>query len=117
MESPSCPAVHEIRDIGKLYDQLHLSSNHQVSGRCLCASSPVGPATTPQTRLKGIVHTPGNSPLVARKQVKIDGASKYDPDDDGEFEFDLAGDLKVGQPATMRERPNLSRYRRWEEVT
>jgi len=28
--------------------------------------------------------------MVAREQVRIDGAGKYDTDDYGEFEFDLA---------------------------
>src|SRR5215469_18248899 len=53
----------------------------------------------PQTRLKGRAQTPGNDPLVSREQVAIDGAGKYDTDDDGEFEFDLVQGLKVGQPA------------------
>jgi tetratricopeptide (TPR) repeat protein len=54
---------------------------------------------TPQTRLKGRVQTPEDHPLVAREQVAIDGAGQYDTKDHGEFEFDLAQGLKVGQPA------------------
>src|SRR5215469_5540295 len=53
----------------------------------------------PQTRLKGRVHTPGNDPLVAGEEVQIEGAGRYTTDDYGEFEFDLAGDLKVGGEA------------------
>lgn len=56
-------------------------------------------ATTAQSRLKGRVHTPGDDPIVAREQVEIEGAGRYTTNDHGEFEFDLAGDLKVGGEA------------------
>src|SRR5215469_8111423 len=56
-------------------------------------------AGTPQTRLKGRVHTPGDDPLVAREQVTIEGEGEYTTDDHGEFEFDLSGGLKVGGEA------------------
>jgi hypothetical protein len=56
-------------------------------------------SAAPQTRLKGRVHTPGDNPLVAHEQVAIEGDGRYDTEDHGEFEFDLAGDLKVGQTA------------------
>jgi hypothetical protein len=38
----------------------------------------------------------GRDELVAREQVEIEGAGRYKTDEYGEFEFDLAGDLKVG---------------------
>lgn len=54
---------------------------------------------TAQTRMKGRVYTPGDDPLVAREEVTIEGAGQYTTDDHGEFEFDLAGDLKIGGEA------------------
>jgi tetratricopeptide (TPR) repeat protein len=56
-------------------------------------------AATSQIRLKARVYTPGDGPLIAREQVTIEGAGQYMTDDHGEFEFDLAGDLRVGGEA------------------
>jgi hypothetical protein len=52
-----------------------------------------------QLRLTGTVRALSKTPFVAREQVIIDGAGDYMTDDDGEFVFELAKGLKVGQPA------------------
>ena len=65
-----------------------------------CALALFSNATaTSQIKLKGRVYTPGDGPLIAREQVTIEGAGQYMTDDHGEFEFDVAGDLKVGGEA------------------
>ena len=53
----------------------------------------------PQSRLKGRVQTPENNPQIVGEWVSIEGAGQHRTQEGGEFEFDLAGDLKVGQPA------------------